>query len=131
MNWDNIIEGRVVILGNFNTHRTEWKLHFGERMEVAGLETLSERHDLILNNELVVATRLTRNSRTSIIELTVTTPDIRALDACVINEELSKPSNHEVVLCNLQNLDETVGELGTSQEVKDWNIKTLSEYNRN
>lgn len=73
---DSIIERKVVILREFNAHSTEWNLHCRERRDMAGLETLVKKHDLILNKEPAVATRPTRNSRISIINLTFKTPDM-------------------------------------------------------
>lgn len=74
--------------------------------------------------------RPTRNSRTSIIHFTVTIPDNGALNAWFIDEELSTPSDHDVVVCDLANMDKTMGGMRTSWEVTDWNIRTLSEDDR-
>lgn len=71
----------MIILEDFNAYSSEWSLHCEERRDVAGLESVIERHDLIMNNELRVATRPTRNSKTSTINLTFTTRDIVTLDA--------------------------------------------------
>lgn len=59
-------------------------------------------------------TRPTQNSRKLIINITFTTPDIGVLDTSFIDEDLSTLSDHEVVVCDLANLDETVGRMGTS-----------------
>lgn len=74
------MEGRVILLGDFNAHSPKWNLHFGERSNAAGLEALVDRHDLILNNELGMVTRPTQRNTTSIIDLTFTTQEIRVLD---------------------------------------------------
>lgn len=116
-NWDSIIEGKVVILWDFNPHSRELNLHCVKRMNTVGLETLIERHHLILINKLAVESRPTQNSRTSIIDLLFPISDIGALNACVINKELSTPSDNEVVVCHLKSLDEIVGGMETSQEV--------------
>lgn len=46
------------------------------------------------------------------------------------HEELSTPPDHQVVVCDLQNLYEMVGGMGTSQKVIKWSIKTLSKDDR-
>lgn len=120
----------MVLLEDFNAHSLKWNLHYGERRDAARLKTLIEKHDLIQNNKPGVVTRPTCNSRISIIDLTFTTPNIRTLNACVIDEELSTPSNHEVVVCDLTQPVETVGGMVTSKEVKSWSIRTLSKDNR-
>lgn len=107
----------MIILGNLNSHSSEWKQHCGEIKNTVCLEILIEEHDLILKNEPGVATTPIQNSKTLIIDLTFTTSNIGVLDAWVIDEELSGPSNHEVVICDQVNLDRIVGGMGTSQEV--------------
>lgn len=67
-----------------------------------------ERHNLILTNEPGKATRHTRRDTTSIIDLTFTTTEIRVLDTWIIDDELSTPSDYEVMVCYLANVDETV-----------------------
>lgn len=89
-----------------------------------------EKHDLILNNEPEVLTRPTQNNGTSIIDLTFTTPDIRALDALVIDYDMSTLSDHDLVVCDLTNRDEMVGRMGTSQKMTGCSIRTLSEDDR-
>lgn len=108
-NWDNIMEDTVIFLRDVNNHGPKWNLPCRERRDVASLETLIVRHNLILDNELGVAIRPTQNSKELIIDLTYTTLDIRALVACVIVEELLTPSDHEIVVCHLETPDETAG----------------------
>lgn len=79
--YDDLMEGRVILLGDFNAYSTEWNPHCGENRDAAGIEVLIERHDPILNNELGKAIRPTRRNPTSIIDFTFTTLKIRALDA--------------------------------------------------
>lgn len=85
------------------------------------------RHNLILNNELGKAIRLTPQNTTSIINLMLTTPEVGKLDTWIIDEELSTPTDHEVIVSDLANLDETIGGMGTSQKVTGWSVKGLSK----
>lgn len=124
--WSDLLEGRVVLLGDFNTHSPERNLDSSERRDTVGLETLIEEHDLIFNNEPGRATRPMHWNTTSIIELTFHTPGIGALDMWVINEELSRQSDYKVIVFDLTRLEETVRGMVTSQEVTRWSIKDLS-----
>lgn len=47
------------------------------------------------------------------------------MDTGIIDEKLSKPSDYKVILCNLTNLNETIGGVRVSQEVTGWSIKAL------
>lgn len=125
--WDSLVEGRVILLGDFNAHSSEWNLHCRKKRDAADLQALIEKHYLILNNELEKATRPTRRNTTSIMDLTFTTQEIGALDTWIIDRELSTPSNYEVIVCELTNLDETVGGMRTSQEVTGRSFKALPD----
>lgn len=67
----------------------------------------------------------------SIINLMFTTREIEAVDFWIIDQELSTMFDHKVIVCDLTNLDETVGGMGTSQEVTGRSIKTLSDEKTN
>lgn len=70
------MEGRVVLLGDFNTHSPERNLHCGGEKDEAGLKVLLEGYSLIQNKEPGVVTRLTCTSMTSIIHLTFTSKEV-------------------------------------------------------
>lgn len=74
------------------------------------------------------ATRPTNGQVIFIIELPFTTPELGALESWVINEELATSSDHELIVFDTANLYETIGSMGTSQEVTEWAIKVMSEY---
>lgn len=80
MDWDSIIEGIVILRGNFNVHSPDWNIHCGERTDATGLEGLVDTYNLILNIEPGKATRPTQRKITSIINLTFTTHDIGVLN---------------------------------------------------
>lgn len=92
-----------------------------------GLGALIEEHYLILNNELGKVTKLIQRNMTSIIDFTFTTPDIGVLDAWKIDDKVSTRSDREVIVCNLTNLDETVGGMRTSQKITGWSVKALPD----
>lgn len=124
------MEGMVIMLGNFNTQSPKWNVYCNETRHAAGLEALVERYYLILNNKLERATRPKQRNTTSIINLTFNNPEIGALNDWIINEELSTPSDHEVIVHDLANLNETVGGMRTSQDVMELSIKSLSGKNK-
>lgn len=66
---------------------------------------------MILNNEPGQATRHTCRNTTFIINLTFTNPKIGALETWIIDKKLSMLPDHEVIVCNFENLDQTVGEM--------------------
>lgn len=66
-------------------------------------------------------------SVTSIFDLTFTTLEVGALDAWIIDGELSRLSNHEMIVFDMRGLDDTVGGMRTSEEVIEWNVKCMSD----
>lgn len=94
---------------------------------MAGIEALTEGYGRILNNEQEEATRPTRRSINSIINLIFTTLDVTALDTWIIDWELSTRSDHEAIVFDMTSLDEIVGRMGISQEVIGSSIKCMSD----
>lgn len=79
------MEYRVILLGDFNAHSSEWNLHSGEKRDAAGLEALIEGYNPTLNNEPGEATNPTQRRITSITDLTSTTRDVGVLDTWIID----------------------------------------------
>lgn len=67
------MEDRVILLGEFNARSAELNLHCDKKGNAADLEALIKQYDLILKNELGVATKPMWRSTTCIIYLTFTT----------------------------------------------------------
>lgn len=116
-----------ILLGNFNVYSPEWNLHSGKRREAASLEPLIEGQGLVLNNKPGQATRPNQRSKTSIIDLNFATPEVGALDTCIIDEKLSTPSDYQVIVFDLESLYDTVGGIKTSQELTGWSVKNMSD----
>lgn len=72
-------------------------------------------------------TRPIKGQPTSIIDFTFFTPELGALESWIIDEELVTPFDHELIIFNMTNMDETVDRMSTSQEVTGWPIKAMSE----
>lgn len=49
---------------------------------------------------------------------------------CIIDEELSMQSHHEVIVCDVVNMDEIVMGIETSQELTGWSLKPLLNKKR-
>lgn len=125
--WRQILEARVILLENFNVYSLKWNLYCRNRRNAAWLETLIEYYDLISTNETGRPTRPTRGQATSIIDLTFSTPELGALDSCVFHEKLATSSDHVRIVFDTANLNETIGNMDTSQKVNGGTIKTMSE----
>lgn len=54
-----MIEGSVILSGDFKALCPKWNLHCGERRDAAGLETQIERYGMILKNKLRTTSRPT------------------------------------------------------------------------
>lgn len=126
-NWGTMMEVRIILSGDFNPHSLEWNLHCSERRDTEGLKAVIERHRRILNNEPETATRPTQSKTTSTIDLTFTTSEIGAMDPWIIDEELSTPSEYEVIVFDTASLDETIEGMRTSQEVTGWKVKGMGD----
>lgn len=50
----------------------------------------------------------------SIIDLTFNTAEFGTLDSWIIDEDLTTPSDHEMVVFDLANLEDTLVSMGTS-----------------
>lgn len=88
---------------------------------------LFESQEFICNNELGKATGPTRGKVTSIINLTFTTTEQRALYRWIINDELVISCDHELIVFHMANLNKIVGSMETSQEDYGWAIRVMSE----
>jgi hypothetical protein len=49
--WQSLLRGRAVLLGDFNAHSPIWNPLITQRKEAGPLERIIKNYDLILNNE--------------------------------------------------------------------------------
>lgn len=77
---ESIIEGRMILLGDFNAHRPDWNVHWGTRRAVKWHKELVKSHDLIMNNGPGKATWRNKRKTISINDLTLTTAKVGMLD---------------------------------------------------
>lgn len=127
VNWDVVIESRTIIVGDFNAHSPYWNPTCQRRQRAAQLEFIIDKYGLLINNDMTTATRPKQTPGCSIIDLTLTTPDLGFLHAWTIDPEYATPSDHELISFDLENLNGSVGALGPSNKVTGWDIKNMTE----
>ena len=122
INWNLLIQGRTILLGDFNAHSPIWNPLISGRIKAGLLEQIIENFDLILNNEPGVITRPNSRNNKSIIDLTFTTTAIGLLNSWLIEEEYSTPSDHELII--FEWLDLTLNQPKTCEksDITGWNI---------
>lgn len=72
MNYEDLIVGRTVLLGDVNTHSPYWNLEFRYRQRAESFEKGIDEHGFMVNDDISVATRQKQTSGRSIIDLTLT-----------------------------------------------------------
>jgi len=94
-----IINSRLCnYFGDFNAHSPVWNPLISTRIEASPLEHIVENFNLILNNEPEAITRPNARNNKSIIDLTFTTTSMGLLNSWLIEEELSTPSDYELIV---------------------------------
>ena len=76
VSWDKVIEKRTKLVGDFNAHSPYWNSLCRRRIRADQLESIIDRHKLLVNNEMTTPTRLKQTSGCFIIDLTMSTPDL-------------------------------------------------------
>jgi hypothetical protein len=124
VNWDQLIQGRIILLGDFNAHSPLWNPLISTKIDAGPLEEIIEKYDLILNNEPGVITRPNARKNQSIIDLTFTSTAIGLLNSWTIEEEFSTPSDHELIVLEWADLEFNQFR-SKNQEITGWNIQKL------
>jgi len=124
IDWEPLIQGRTILLGDFNAHSPIWNPLITQSTDATSLEAIINRFDLIFNNEPGVITRpnLTRNK--SIIDLTFTTTAIGLLDLWAIEEENPTPLDHELIVFSWNDLKQNRLDK-RPKDITGWNIDKL------
>src|SRR5271154_29236 len=128
ISWNTLLRGRVVLLGDFNAHSPAWNPLVTQRKDAGPLEQIIEDYDLILNNEPGAITRPGKEggSRGSIIDLTFTTTDLGPLDLWAIDTEWPTPSDHELIVLEWADIEDTPIKPNKS-EITGWDINKLKQ----
>jgi endonuclease/exonuclease/phosphatase family metal-dependent hydrolase len=121
--WRPLVEGRCLILGDFNAHSPLWNPHTNQRTNALSLENLIESFDLHINNTPGIPTRPKRTPGISIIDLAISTPELGLLDSWLVDNELPTGSDHELILMEWKDLERR--SLQTSKQITGWQIRSL------
>ena len=92
-----MIQGRVLLLGDMNTHSPLWNPHCQKRINAKPLEELIEKFHLLINNESGQSTRLTSRG-VSIIDLALSMVELGLLSLWEIPEDFPSLSDHELIV---------------------------------
>lgn len=123
VDWTGVLRGRVLLAGDFNAHSTIWNPRNQTRQNAAPLEGLIEDYNLCINNDLTVATRPKKTPGESIIDLTLTTPEMGLLPTWAADNSGRTPSDHVLIVMEWTTLRKPPTE--TSKEVTGWQITDL------
>ena len=123
MYWDQIIEGRCLLLGDFNAHSPLWNPQVRARVNAGPLENLIDEAGLYINNELGIPTQPKSTPGISIIDLALTTVSMGPLEMWTVDQECPTGSDHELIVMEWTPLEQ--GITATSQNVTGWQIQTL------
>ena len=121
--WDQVIEGRCLLLGDFNAHSPLWNPQVRARVNAGPLENLIDEAGLYINNELGIPTRPKSTPGISIIDLALTTISMGPLEMWTVDQERPTGSDHELIVMEWTPLEQ--GITATSQNVTGWQIQTL------
>jgi hypothetical protein len=117
VNWDNLIQGRAILLGEFNAYSPYWNPLTERRKNANSLEALIDKFDLILNNEPGAITRPNSRDNDSIIDLTFTTTSVGLLNSWLIEEEYTTPSDHELIVFDWLDIDSSQAKTPQNQDI--------------
>ena len=118
-----MIEGRCLLVGDFNAHSPLWNPLARARVNAGPLEDLIDEAGLYINNELGVPTRPKRTPGISIIDLALTTVSMGPLETWTIDQGHPTGSDHELIIMEWASLEQIPAT--PSQEVTGWQIQTL------
>ena len=119
-----IIQGRVLIIGDMNADSTMWNPHCCQKQNAGPLEDLIKRYKLIINNDTDFPTR--PGSQTfSVIDLALTNMELSPLQVWEISEEYPFLSDQELIIMEWEDMD--LSEENEKKEVTmtGWNIQKL------
>src|SRR5699024_8586358 len=121
--WEQVIEGRCLLVGDFNAHGPLWNPLTRARVNAGPLEDLIDKAGLYINNELGTPTRPKRTPGISIIDLALTTVSMGPLETWTIDQEHPTGSDHELIVMEWPSLERKL--TAPSQHITGWQIQTL------
>jgi hypothetical protein len=122
--WGPLIEGRCLIVGDFNAYSPIWNPLATAQVNAAPLEQLIDDYSLYINNPIGEATRYKRSPGVSIIDLALSSSTLGPLQAWEIDRDRATTSDYELIILAWEALEQPpLG--GTSGEITGWQIEAL------
>ena len=87
-------------------HSPLWNPLITQRKKAGSLEKIVEDFNLILNNEQGAITRLEKENKDIIIDLTFTITELELLNLWIIDEDNLTPSDHALILLEWADIHE-------------------------
>jgi len=123
VNWVELIQGRTLLLGDFNAHSLLWNPQARARSNAAPLEALIERFELLVENDPDVPTRPKTTPGISIIDLALTTRELGPLECWTVDTEHQTGSDHELIVLEWAPVNKARPD--SSLEITGWHIQAL------
>jgi hypothetical protein len=95
-NWNDIIDNRTILAGDFNVHDPLWGSH--KRKDSSHITNLIEQHELKICNNFQPTRMGYDNQRPSIIDLTLTASPTVNNWTTLDEDEYYTPSDHKAIL---------------------------------
>jgi hypothetical protein len=121
--WARLLQGRCLVLGDFNAHSTLWNPQASTRTNAGPLEAIIEAYELYVNNDPEEATRPKNTPGNSIIDLAISTPELGPLPGWYVDTAYPTPSDHVLIVMEWEELQQSYQE--TSQDTTGWRIQEL------
>ncbi|KAI7702346.1 hypothetical protein KC353_g14803, partial [Hortaea werneckii] len=117
-----LIQGRTILAGDFNSRSPAWDPWVEGHHNAGATEGLIGDYSLIVNNT-DQPTRCGPRSK-SVIDLTLSTPSVGALQTWYIDEDFATPSDHAVIIFSWSPLSSQASGL-EARPMSSWNIDEL------
>jgi endonuclease/exonuclease/phosphatase family metal-dependent hydrolase len=127
LNWSNVIAPRTLLAGDFNAHSPVWNPRCRESTDASFLEQMIEKHDLVVWNDDRATFHREGCDNHSIIDLTITTPDLPLSEWTLEEDVDATGSDHRMILFTLTLLEQDAHQQATSQVITGWKISEMSE----
>jgi hypothetical protein len=122
--WGLFIEGRCLIVGDFNAYSSIWNLLATGRVNATSLEQLIDDYSLYVNNPIGEATRYKWSPGVLIIDLALSSSILGPLQAWEIDRDRAIMLDYELIVLAWEALEQSpLG--GTSGEITGWQIEAL------
>jgi ribonuclease HI len=126
--WEDIVTDQTIICGDFNAHSPIWNPYCRVSRDATFLEELIEAFGLRIWNDGAATYHTTRSDQHSIIDLTMTTPDLNVGKwRVVVEDEHTTGSDHELIEFTLgcENRGSLAGEI--QNFCNSWAISDITE----